>query len=499
MPHALFSWLAAPRPEFTRGRSWFLRGLGLVYLIAFASLGVQIRGLVGSEGILPIAPALEAARAQLGADYALQAPTLCWLSASDTMLVGMCTGGALVSLLVLLGLAPRLSLLAAWALYLSLTVAGREFLQFQWDALLLETGLLAIFLAPRGWLRLPGSKRPEPPPTRAALWLVWWLLFRLMFASGVVKLLSEDEVWWNLTALAHHYETQPLPTSLAWWAHQLPGGFGRSCVAVMFAIELIGPFLIFWPRVGRRLAFVALVSFQVAIAATGNYGFFNALTFVLCFPLLDEAAWRRLPLLRGRRETELPAGTARPAPLRAALLSVTATFLLLLSTAPTLRRFGLGPLPDAVVGLLDVTAPFRSINSYGLFADMTERRGEIVIEGSADGARWEPFGFRWKPGLLSRAPGWVQPHMPRLDWQMWFAALRPSPPGWFQSLCVRLLEGSESVRGLLDDPPFEAEPPHYVRALYYEYRFTTADERARDGAYWKRELLGVYARPISLR
>ena len=276
------------RPTYYRARRFFLRALGVIYLIAFVSFWIQADGLVGHDGIIPVASWLEQVRNRFGAEAYLLFPTLCWLNSSDWFLHVLCAIGAGLSLLLIFEVVPVVCLTLLWLSYLSISVAGQLFMNFQWDDLLLETGFLTIFLAPLRWLP---SRRLESPTSPWAHFLLRWLLFRLMFMSGVVKLTSGDESWWNLSALRYHYETQPLPTPLAWWAHQLPAWFQASSTIVMFAIELVAPFLLFCPRPLRLIGVASILTFQALIALTGNYCFFNLLTAALCLLSVDDSAW----------------------------------------------------------------------------------------------------------------------------------------------------------------------------------------------------------------
>ena len=279
------------RPTFFLTRWLFLRLLGVIYLIAFLSLWTQINGLIGSDGILPAERYLSAVREQVGLERYLAFPTLCWLNDSDAFLHLLCGGGVFLSLLLIIGVAPVLALTGLWLFYLSLVSVGQSFLSFQWDALLLETGFLAIFFRPASdsAKNLTGTCSIVRRVVVAR-----WLLFRLMFASGVVKLMSGDPTWGNLTALNFHYETQPLPTVLGWYAHHLPEWFPKAAVAGMFGVEIVVPFLIFAPRRLRFLGAIALVALQLLIAATGNYCFFNLLTVALCVLLFDDVMFAPL-------------------------------------------------------------------------------------------------------------------------------------------------------------------------------------------------------------
>jgi hypothetical protein len=316
-----------------------------------------------------------------------------------------------------------------------------------------------------------------------------------MFASAVVKLTSGDPSWRHATALQYHYETQPLPTWTAWFMHQLPAWCQRLSALFMFAIEGLSPFLIFAPRRLRIAAAVGIVSLQLLILATGNYAFFNLLALALCVALLDDAVWpagwrRRFERARSRPKT-LPGWIVVPTTLA----------LFGLSLYPMARAFHssadyLGPIRD----LYRVTAPLRIVNPYGLFQVMTTRRPEIEIEGSDDGVTWKAYRFRWKPGPLDRRPEFVAPHQPRLDWQMWFAALADfQQEPWFLSFCQRLLEGSPPVLALLDENPFPRAPPRFVRATLYEYHFTDSTTRRATGAWWRRERLGPYGPALALQ
>ena len=469
----LFLWGRHPEPathEITV--RWFMRSLGLIYLIAFLSLEVQITGLIGAHGILPVERFLAAVRENYGASAWLHVPTLFLLGSGDTALRVACVTGAIASLAIIVGYARRLALATAFALYLSLVHAGQSFLSFQWDFLLLESGFLAMFL------------RPAPP----RVWLFRWLLFRLMLLSGAAKLLSHDPTWRNLTALRYHYETQPLPTIFAWYFHRLPLAFQKLSCGFMFFVELVVPFLFFAPRRVRFFAAAMTIALQVLIFITGNYTFFNLLAMALCLLLYDDAAFRR--------------GQAPPVRLRTTQRAVSiavSAFILLASGLQLLETFS-GSIPDPAAVLLSDIAPFGVVNTYGLFAVMTTSRPDIIVEGSNDGQTWREYSFRYKPGDLRRAPVWVQPYQPRLDWQMWFAALgnyRADP--WFVNFAARLLEGSPDVLALMGQNPFPSGAPRCIRARLYEYRFTTAAERNATGNWWARELQGEYLPAVSLR
>ena len=404
----------------------------------------------------------------------------------------LCGAGVVLSLLLALQIAPLFCLILLWVLYLSLSVAGQVFMNFQWDYLLLEVGFLSIFLAP---FRLFPSRRYQSPISPWAHFLLLWLLFRLMFMSGVVKLTSGDESWWNLTALHYHYETQPLPTPLSWWANQLPPWFQSFSTIVMFGIELGAPFLLFAPRRLRLTGVLGLLTLQVLIAMTGNYCFFNLLTVALCLLAVDDACWPRI----GRRARSRPQVRGAAWPLWI-LVPVVAVDLALSGPLVWNGLFPEADWPSFFSVPYAFLEPFRSLNGYGLFRVMTKTRPEIIVEASQDGYTWRAYEFKYKVGDPMRAPPIVAPHQPRLDWQMWFAALddiRGEP--WFMNFLARLLQGSPAVLRLIETNPFPDAPPRYIRARLFEYHFTNALEKKQTGGWWRREEAGLYCPPVSIR
>jgi uncharacterized membrane protein YphA (DoxX/SURF4 family) len=437
----------------------------------------------------------------LGWSRFYRVPTLCWFSSSDGFLNVQCAAGTALALLLIFGIAPAPCLFLLWLIYLSLCTVCDPFLGFQWDVLLLETGLLAIFFAPLQWL--PRHPAREAPPSRMALWLLRWLLFMLMFRSGFVKLTSGDPSWRDLTALNYHFETQPLPTWIGWHAHHFPAWVHKSDAALLFVIEIGVPFLIFLPRRPRQLACLSFVALQLFIMLTGNYCFFNLLAMVLCLTLLDDAALQKCLPARWCRCS--PAGSsAAPIPLRltqAIVMTLLAAVVLMTSAVQFCDMFHPRKwLPRKMLAANQWLEPLRSFNGYGLFQVMTTSRPEIIVEGSNDGLNWQAYEFKYKPGDLKRRPRFVEPHQPRLDWQMWFAALsnyQNNP--WFENFCLRLLQGSPQMLALLDKNPFPEAPPKYIRAVVYQYHFTDAATRKRTGEWWSRELLGNYLPPVSLR
>lgn len=494
-------------PTFLLARWVFLRLLGVTYLIAFLSLSTQVVGLVGDSGILPAGDYLDRVRDVYEWHAYRYFPTLLWISASDLTLTLLCWAGVGLSLLLVLGIAPVATLWTLWGTYLSLVVGGQIFLGFQWDALLLETGLLACFFAPRGvWPTLA----TEAPPSPWARWLIWWLLFRLMFLSGITKLASGDATWANWTALTYHYETQPLPLWSGWYLHHLPAWLHQTSVAIMFAIELLLPWLILTParlRGPRQLACAGLVLLQLVIGLTGNYGFFSILSIVLCLTLLDDTTWARLLPFTLVEHTRIYERDRRPrAGWRQVGAAAGAVLLLALGGLTFAREVNNTVAGSGRAGLdlgwsdrvIDWVQPFRSVNGYGLFRVMTTERPEIILEASRDGSTWVEWPLRWKPGPLDRAPGLVAPHQPRLDWQLWFAALDPQGDRyWLVSWMRRLLAGDPDVTALMGDPPIADGPPGFLRLAFYDYRFTTTQERAERGHWWHRDFVTYLTTPVS--
>jgi predicted DCC family thiol-disulfide oxidoreductase YuxK len=583
---------------WSRSRAVFRVGLGLVTALALLSLWWQVDGLIGSRGIAPVAQALEGAAARSGVDPALTGlgswawesgtlllhPTLFWFARGDGALHAACAVGLAAALLLVLDVAPALCALLLWGVYLSLVLAGGVFLSFQWDSLLVETLALAVLFLP--WRLLPARARrgrPDRAPSTLARLLLWWLLFRFLFESGVVKLTWGDVHWHDLTALSYHYLTQPLPHGLSVFAHALPLVVHQASAFGTFVIELALPFLILAPRRLRAFACAAFVALQVLIGASGNYGFFNLLTIVVCLTLLDDAAlawlgralspwtWRARRAPAGHAGAATGAATGGAAASTASTASAAVEAVVPVPTTmdvpappagcgiapgalpslpppgrpePAIKRLAVAlcAVPLFAVGALQVRdallpgerevlsgeqvahgvfatlgegrpvdatrvlearlQPFLVVNSYGLFRVMTTTRPEIVIRATLDDETWVELDFRWKPDALDQAPAWAQPHMPRLDWRLWFEALsweravqplrpyRPSP--WFVAFLMKLVEAEPAVLDLLAEPPFQGRPPREVRASLFLYTFVGSDATppdAEDGRWWRRQQL----------
>ncbi|MDA0858956.1 MAG: lipase maturation factor family protein [Verrucomicrobia bacterium] len=457
---------------------WFLARLtGLSYFFALLSLYPQIPGLIGPHGILPAETLLSRATQVLGPAAPWALPSLGWIfgtSVSALHLIALL--GIVGSLLLLTGFLRPIGAILSWLGWLSFVNIGQDFLSFQWDTLLLEVGFLVIFLEKPG-LR-PRPPGPDTPPLLIRLALTF-LIFRLMFSSGIVKILSGDPTWTDLSAMTYHFFTQPIPNPLAWFIQQLPHPLLHLSTLFTFAIELLLPFTLLFPQPKVRLtASLGFLSLMLLIGLTGNYAFFNLLTIALCLPLIHNRYW---PLLLQPNRIALP---WTPIPWRhlaslAALLQLSLAIPILLSTLQLFPR-------SASVSWQNSLAPWHLTSGYGLFAVMTTRRPELTLERSSNGLDWQPILFSDKAGPPDRLPPQIAPFQPRLDWQMWFAALsaeRGQLPGWFSPFLKKLQKGEPDVWDLLPSPPHSSEND-YLRLRLDQYRFTTPSERSSTGNWW---------------
>ncbi len=466
-----------PPGAFSLTEALWLRLLGLIYLIAFASLWPQVTGLIGVRGVAPAAQLLTAMRAQYGARAFYYVPSLYWLQMSDAALVLLCLFGCLTSILLMLRIFSRTAAALCFVLYLSLSTVGQPFTSFQWDALLLECGFLAIFAG-----------------APCLVWAYRLLLFRLMFESGWVKIASHDPNWRSYHALRFHFVTQPLPNPVAYYAHHAPPALLDALTFLAVAIEFVAPLLLFCPRRARWAGTGMLILLQLGILVTGNYAFFNLLSLALCLWGLDDFILAPMTRFLQWRYPRWPVNGRVPFWRAAGNLII--GLLVMLGLLQLLEAAA--PIAGSTISPLRWVQPFEIVNSYGLFAVMTTTRPELIIEGSNNQTDWREYQFPYKPGNTHRGLPWVAPYQPRLDWQMWFAALGEYQSNtWVGGLLYRILTGEQSVYRLLDRPPFQS-PPRYLRVLLYDYTFTTSAERARTGAVWHRELRGTWFGPVSL-
>ncbi|MGH9510708.1 MAG: lipase maturation factor family protein [Terriglobales bacterium] len=486
-----------------------LRALGLIYFSAFFSLIFQIRGLIGPDGILPAGQYLQAVAAQLGAARFWFAPTLLWFSSGSHMLMALCWIGLLASLLVVANVWPRATLAICFVCFLSFVSAAGDFSGYQSDGMLLEAGFISLFFAPPG-LR-PGWATASPA-SRASWFLLQWEWLRIYFESGVAKIASGDPEWRHFTAMDNYYQNGPLPTWIGWYVQHLPHWFHASSVYATLALELGLVWMFLLPRRFRIILFFIVTPWEIGVILTANYCFLNYLVLALGFLLLDDrffawwlpAKWKARISLRfpesAASHTEAAAeensdSNREMSPLNALRLSLTTvvlSWIFYATTAPLIWMFmPQFPLPTAPVTALD---PFRIANRYGLFAVMTRARYEIEFQGSEDGKNWVAYPFRFKPQDIYKPPGIYAPYQPRFDWNLWFASLG----SWREYPIVpsteeRLLANDPDVLALFAGNPFAKQAPKQVRAVLFQYWFTTMAEKRETGAWWRREYLGLYA------
>lgn len=480
----------------------FIKLLGIIFLIAFASLSSQILGLAGSEGILPVANQLNEYRDQYGAVAPIFRPSLFWFNSSDSFLKALTVIGMGSSVALILGILPGVSLLLCWLLYLSFKNAVVYFLGFQWDDMLLECGLLTLFAVP--WSLVdPVIRKKTTHDHPQALFLLRWMLFRVMFCSGMVKLLGGCSLWLDFSALGFYWETQLLPNQLAWYLFALPKWFQTIGVFVTFVMELIFPFLIFAPRRLRIAAAIALIFLQVAMLGTGNHGFINILTAILCLILLDDHCLKRfIPEFITKN---LLGNSAPPSSVQGAKVTLSgrrkivprvavASFVCVTAFSSIATFWPKSSFSDCLRPALNVVlGGYHLTGRYGLYPVVSTERLEIVVEGSEDGQNWQPYSFEYHLGALDKPPPSLLLHQPRLDWRMRFAALGTSSTNpWLNSFTQRLLQGSQSVLSLLEKNPFPDRPPKYIRADLYIYQFTTEHDRRTTGNWWRRQFVEHY-------
>lgn len=503
-------------PDHQVSRWLFLRALGLIYFSAFYSLIFQIRGLIGPQGILPASQYLTAVAHGLGPLRFWFAPSLLWISSGTHMLMALCWVGIVASLLVVANVWPRATLLVCFVCFLSFVCAAGDFSSYQSDGMLLEAGFISLFFVPGGFF--PGWGNGKLP-ARASLFLLLWEWFRIYFESGVVKLASGDEQWRHLTAMDQYYQNGPLPTWIGWYMQHLPHWFHAATVIATFGLELVVVWMMFLPRRWRVACFFIVTAWQTVVILTANYAFLNYIVLVLGFLLLDDRFLARFVPARWRaglsasRETAPPtendSSMETPAEnfaehdptsgmvrhlhaVRLALTAIMLSWIFYATTVPMLRMFWRGiPLPNAPLVALE---PFRIANQYGLFAVMTRNRYEIEFQGSNDGQTWVAYPFRYKPQDVTKAPGIYAPYQPRFDWNLWFASLG----SWSQYPIVprtevQLLRNDPDVLSLFAGNPFPDAPPREVRAVLWQYWFSSMKEKRTQGIWWQRQLLGTYA------
>jgi len=475
--------------EFWVARFLLQRGLALTYLVAFLVAARQFRPLAGEDGLLPLDQYTE--RHEFG-----EKPSLFYYFDSDRALGLGAWLGVVLAALAFLGVPDQLGLAAyvpvwgaMWVLYLSFVNAGQTFYGYGWESMLCECGFLAIFLG-----------TPDLVAPAVVIYLFRWAEFRNMFGAGLIKVRG-DECWRDLSCLDYHYETQPMPNPVSWFAHRLPNPAHRVGVLTNHVVELAVPFLYFGPPRVAALAGLATVGFQGWLVLTGNFSFLNFLTIVLAGSLFADsvASGGAAALGLSGLVPPVPATLSPLAlPVQIALASVV-LLVVILSYYPVANMLSSGQAMNRAF------EPLNLVNTYGAFGSITRDRYEVVVQGTDDDVvdddtEWETYTFPGKPTDPSQMPAQWAPYHLRLDWQLWFAAMAPSPrrSPWFVHLCAKLLAGDEATESLLAENPFEGDPPNHVRALRYRYEFTDAETLRETGRWWDRERVGTYFGPVSL-
>jgi hypothetical protein len=489
----------------------FLRALSAIYFSAFLSLVFQIRGLIGPQGILPASRYLQAVDQTLGHWQRMwYAPTLLWFSAGPVMLSALCWAGMLASVLLVVNLWPRAMLIICFVCFLSFVSAAQDFSGYQSDGMLLEAGFISFFFAPTGFR--PGLGHLQPA-SRASWFLLQWEWFRIYFESGAVKLLSGDPQWRHFTAMDEYYQNGPLPTWVGWYVQHLPHLFHAGTVYATLALELGLVWMLFLPRRWRIVCFFIVTPWELGVILTANYTFLNYLVLALGVLLLDDRfvlgiipeKWRvRLTTGISGQERPMTPELSRWKEsivrhwrfLRFSAGAVMLTWIFYATSAELLWMFAKLPIPESPVAALE---PFRIANRYGLFAVMTRGRYEIEFQGSNDGQSWTAYPFRYKPQNLDEPPRIYAPYQPRFDWNLWFASLGswrdyPIVP----NTEVLLLSRDKDVLALFAGDAFSREPPRQIRAVLWQYWFTTMSEKRATGRWWRRQLLGLYAPTVEL-
>ncbi len=463
--------------DYTIISAWMPRLLGLIYLFAFWPFLFQIKGLLGQSGILPVENFLAYVKRAWPRSFWYKCPTLFWIRADDKALMAVVGAGVLFSILLVLGVYPSLMLLAVYLLYFSIISIGQDFLSFGWELFLQEIALNTLLL----------SLTSTP---NMMVWLsINFLLFRFHIQSGAVKLQSRDPSWRNLTAIAYHYQSQPIANLAAWYVYKWPLWLHKLSCFIMFVIELVVPFFLFFGE-DMRLAVCALfVGLQLFIYLTGNFSYLNHMTALFSLILLNNATLLKWGF-------SLPETSNAPEFLNIAL-TIGGSLLLFLQALCLWNHF----FPShSIHRLLSRFSSIYCCNRYGIFAIMTTTRYEVIVEGSLDGIVWQEYDFYHKPGDLKRHPKRISPYQPRLDWQAWFLPFRHiSHEYWFQSFLIHLLRGTACVAALIRKNPFSNNPPKFIRANMYIYSFTSCKEKKETGNWWKRTLVGPYSPIYSLK
>ncbi|MET9417826.1 lipase maturation factor family protein [Streptomyces klenkii] len=468
-------------PGYWLSRLVVQRGLAGLYLVAFLAAALQFRALIGERGMLPVP------RFVRHVPFA-RAPGVFQLHYSDRFFAAWAWSGAALAAAVAAGAADAVPLWAAmamwaalWAMYLSIVNVGQTWYGFGWESLLLEAGFLAVFL---------GNARTDPPVL--VLWLMRWLVFRVEFGAGLIKMRG-DPCWRDLTCLYYHHETQPMPGPLSWFFHRLPRPLHRVETGANHVAQLVVPLALFTPQPFASLAAAVIICTQLWLVASGNFAWLNWLTIVMAFAAVDGDGAADVLGLARHAPVSPPPGWYEGLVIAATALVAVLSWWPVRNMLSRQQRMNMS------------FNAFHLVNTYGAFGSINRRRYEVVVEGTDEervgpDTVWQEYGFKGKPGDLRRLSRQYAPYHLRLDWMMWFAGISPAyAEPWFGPFVERLLTGDPDTLRLLRHNPFPGAPPTHVRARLYLYRFTTWRERRETGAWWHRTLRGEFLPPVALR
>ncbi|MSU23142.1 MAG: hypothetical protein EXS32_04880 [Opitutus sp.] len=484
----------------------FLRAVGLVFVVIFAGIIDVGPVLVGPHGLTPLAGFFEGlTKVHPNAIEAfLRAPSLFWISHGAGMIAAVAWVGLAAAVALVLNQWPRMALFGCWLCLLSFVTTWRGFSGTQLDQFMLEAALLSLPFAPAG-IR-PGHGAASPPRP-IAVFMMRWLLFRVMFESGVVKIFAGDPHWLNLTAMDVLYETSPFPTILGYWDHQLPHAYHVVEIALTFAAELVAPLLaVFGGRRGRWIALGLWVVFQAGIQLTNNFGWLNTGSIALGLLLLDDQMLAsaitkfRWPQRPGILQSPAVAHLVPPVPawslygLRAALglhFSLTLYFFWTICGMPA------DGFPSAILRPLNsLFADFHSANPYTLYAGLLPARRAVEFEGSNDGGlTWRTYDFRYQPQRVDRISPFIAPWYPRFEATLQVEANRHVPSPLFGLVAAHLLQRDPAVIGQFERDPFPDRPPTMLRTPVYQLTFTSRATHRTTGRYWHKEP-GGYHQPL---
>lgn len=490
MPISKFlTWLKPKqKPEYILTSFVLLRVLGFVYFFAFISLTTQVIPLFGENGLLPASNFLQTFRFESKLDAFIKLPTIFWFHLSDTALLVLAWLGVILSLILLLGYANSIMLFVMWIIYMSYVHIGQIFYSYGWEIQLLETGFLAIFLVP--FL----NPKPFAKPPKAVIWLFRWLAFRIYLGAGLIKIRA-DQCWKDLTCLYYHYETQPIPNPLSRYIHFMPNWFHKLGVLWNHFIELIIPFFIFSPRILRYIAGILMISFQFILISSGNLSFLNWITIVPVIACFDDNFFRKILPKWLVNKSEQNAYN-----LKLPKAKIAAAWILVIAIA----WLSIPVVQNLLSSSQIMNTSFNQwslVNTYGAFGAVGKARGELVLEGTTDEiitsqTQWKEYDFKGKPTDIYEAPPIIAPYQPRIDWQIWFAAMQmPEHNPWLIHMIWKLLHNDKDTLSLIEKNPFPDMPPKYIRVSYYHYKFAPLNNK--DDAVWERTYLGEWLPPLS--